>query len=136
MRARFVVGIVMPSGGGSFRSLGVHAFRSRGIQAIVESFSARHDAELQLRLSEMFLWERRAYILGTSLRRSVLPFLDRVLLPLSADGGVDIVLNCGGVLCGASISSASPPCLSEHDRVLSCVDLIIRSADSCSPLAN
>lgn len=62
--------------------------------------------EIPERLSEMFHFDRRGYIVGKPLQKAIIPYLDRVAgqptprLRLAGKGSVGFVVNDDGVLVG------------------------------------
>ena len=71
-------------------------FSAAGMDAAMVRYSARADT-LPERLSEMFHFDRRGYIVGDALEKDIVPLLDGIV---SDDGRVDTVYNDGGVLTG------------------------------------
>lgn len=71
-------------------------FRERSMDAFCDFYRTNDGADLELRLSEMFLHHRRGYVLSKELQPLVVPLLDRT----EGTGSVDTVVNQGGVLIG------------------------------------
>ncbi|MDD5103077.1 MAG: hypothetical protein PHX93_01610 [Candidatus Peribacteraceae bacterium] len=91
------------------------AFRERGIDASMDLYPTT-EANLPERLSEMFHFDRRGYIVGKDLAKAIIPLLDRVepsarRRPSSAKAsegkGVAFVANKDGVLLGMSSKEES-----------------------------
>ncbi|MDD5751405.1 MAG: hypothetical protein PHS73_02695 [Candidatus Peribacteraceae bacterium] len=75
-------------------------FREQGIDATMNIYPTTK-ANLPERLSEMFHFDRRAYIVGKNLSKAIIPLLDRVE-PAARGRGVTWVENEDGVLIGKS----------------------------------
>ena len=75
-------------------------FREQGIDATMNLYPTTV-RNLPERLSEMFHFDRRAYIVGKNLSKAIIPILDRVE-PEARRRGVTWVENEGGVLIGKS----------------------------------
>lgn len=75
-------------------------FRERGFAAFFDFYRTKTKEDLELRLSEMFLLERRGYVVASELQTIILPLLDRLDLTAIEKGSVDTVVNDGGVLIG------------------------------------
>ena len=106
MRHRTVIGIVAPRGGGKLRAQAARMAWSRN-NIVCEHYIAKTSDDLALRLSEMFLHDRRAYLVDASLAHLLPPLLDRLSPEASALQRVDIVLNVDGVLIGHVLPSSS-----------------------------
>lgn len=74
-------------------------FAERGMDAFMDSYPTK-EKELPERLSEMFHFDRRAYIVGKPLQEAIIPLLDRVDGSVTGEGRVDFVTNTGGVMTG------------------------------------
>ncbi len=72
-------------------------FREQGIDASLDSYPTT-EANLPERLSEMFHFDRRGYIVSKDLSKNIIPLLDHV--EPAAKSGVGFVWNEGGVLHG------------------------------------
>ena len=69
-------------------------FSEHGIDAFMDRYPCKRE-QIPERLSEMFHFDRRLYILSPSLRDTVAPLLDR------ADGNhVDVIINKDGIQSG------------------------------------
>jgi len=77
-------------------------FDAEGIDAFCDRYPTNVD-QIPERLSEMFHFDRRAYIVGSKLQEAILPLLDVV----DTSGAVDLVLNKGGVLTGYFLGDIS-----------------------------
>jgi shikimate 5-dehydrogenase len=75
-------------------------FREREIDAFFDFYRTSTDRDLELRLSEMFLHERRAYLLDPLFSLSVRPLLDRMDPSAKATQRIDTVINDDGILIG------------------------------------
>lgn len=73
-------------------------FRSRGIDVTMEHYPTT-EKNLPERLSEMYHFDRRLYIVAIPLQKAIIPFLD-LLSPAARRRGVQIVINDNGVLKG------------------------------------
>ncbi|MFH0851637.1 MAG: hypothetical protein V1876_02710 [Candidatus Peregrinibacteria bacterium] len=74
------------------------AFREQGIDASMDFYPTTAENLLE-RLSEMFHFDRRGYIVGKDLSKAVIPLLDTVE-PAARRRGVEFVRNDGGILNG------------------------------------
>lgn len=74
-------------------------FEDNGIDAFMDSYPTQKE-ELPERLSEMFHFDRRGYIVGKPLQEAVIPLLDAVDPSAREEGSVDTVVNDNGVLTG------------------------------------
>lgn len=75
-------------------------FQKRGISAFFDFYRTKTKEDLELRLSEMFLLERRGYLVAPELQTLILPLLDRLDDSAKNAERVDTVVNDGGVLIG------------------------------------
>jgi shikimate 5-dehydrogenase len=75
-------------------------FAEQGMDATINLYPTTK-ANLPERLSEMFHFDRRGYIVGKDLSRVIIPLLDEVE-PAARRRGVTWVENRGGVLVGRS----------------------------------
>ena len=73
-------------------------FRERGMDASLDVYPTT-EKNLPERLSEMFHFDRRGYIVGKDLAKAIIPLLDTVE-PSARRRGVQFVLNKGGILHG------------------------------------
>ncbi len=87
-------------------------FREQGMDAAMSKYPAT-EATLPERLSEMFHFDRRAYIVAPDLGRAVLPLLDRLDPAAKHTDSVRYITNTGGVLTGfASVPDCATAFLS------------------------
>lgn len=77
------------------------AFRAKGVDASMDLYPTTAQ-NLPERLSEMFHFDRRGYIVGEDLAEAIIPLLDRVE-PQARSSGVRFVWNDGGVLVGTQL---------------------------------
>ena len=82
-------------------------FREEGIDAVMNLYPTTVK-NLPERLSEMFHFDRRAYIVGKNLSKAIIPLLDKVE-SAARRRGVTWVENEGGVLIGRSRAEISLP---------------------------
>lgn len=73
-------------------------FLQEGKDAFMDSYPTK-EQELPERLSEMFHFDRRGYIVGKPLQEAIIPLLD-ALDSSVGEGRVDFVLNTGGIMTG------------------------------------
>jgi shikimate 5-dehydrogenase len=73
-------------------------FAKEGMDAFMDKYPTTV-ATLPERLSEMFHFDRRLYLVGKPLQEAIIPLLD-ALDQSAEEGGVDCVVNNGGVLTG------------------------------------
>ncbi len=109
MLERTVIGCIgTPDDGGhhTCRKFWNAIFSQQNISATFEIYPLTLAKDVQLRLAEMELHARRAYILhGTELQRLILPFLDRIDAHAQQEQRVDTVLNNSGVLVGYALET-------------------------------
>lgn len=74
-------------------------FEAEGIDAFMGYYPTK-EAELPDRLSEMFHFDRRGYIVGKALGKAIIPLLDHLDSTAVEEGSVDTVVNDGGVFTG------------------------------------
>lgn len=77
-------------------------FASHGMDAFMDKYPTTK-AHIPERLSEMFHFDRRLYLVGADLQEVIVPFLDA-----SEKKKVDTVLNRGGVLHGKFLGTTDP----------------------------
>lgn len=78
-------------------------FEAQGMDAFMDYYPTP-EAELPERLSEMFHFDRRGYIVGKPLQKAIIPLLDQLDESAREEGSVDTVANIGGVLTGYFLS--------------------------------
>tara|TARA_Y100000310_G_scaffold286539_1_gene310831 strand:+ start:74 stop:454 length:381 start_codon:yes stop_codon:yes gene_type:complete len=74
-------------------------FTQEGLDAFLDRYPTKEE-QLPERLSEMFHFDRRAYIVGNRLQEAIIPLLDHVEKSAADDGRVTVVLNRGGEFWG------------------------------------
>lgn len=74
-------------------------FDTKKIDAFMDRYKTGKN-DLSLRLSEMFHFDRRGYIVYGELQKNIIPLLDIIDYSVGKTGKVDTVLNKGGVLMG------------------------------------
>jgi len=74
------------------------AFRTRGVDVSIDVYPTT-EQNLPERLSEMFHFDRRGYIVGKDLSKAIIPLLDRVE-PAARRRGVTYIENRQGMLVG------------------------------------
>ncbi|MCB9808422.1 hypothetical protein H6770_04170 [Candidatus Peribacteria bacterium] len=74
-------------------------FAKQEMDAFMDSYPTKEE-ELPERLSEMFHFDRRGYIVGKSLQKAIIPLLDSLDSSVG-EGSVDTVTNTDGVLNGS-----------------------------------
>jgi shikimate dehydrogenase len=77
--------------------------RREGRDAFFDGYPTRTRADLQLRLSEMYLLERRGYAVGKGLRGEALSMMDRLDASAMQAESVDTIVNDGGVFTGYQV---------------------------------
>lgn len=95
-----VCGLIGPSCTSQARAKWNALFKKRGLAAFFDFYRTKTFADLELRLSEMFLLERRGYVVAQELQTLILPLLDRLDLSAEKSRTVDTVVNERGVLTG------------------------------------
>ena len=74
-------------------------FVQKGLDAALSRYPTQ-TTELPERLSEMFHFDRRGYIVGKGLTEAIIPLLDSIDASAMEEGSVDTVLNRGGIMTG------------------------------------
>ena len=74
-------------------------FLRLGMDAALSRYPTEVDT-LPERLSEMFHFDRRGYIVGKGLQEAIVPLLDHIDESAVGKGTVDTVHNAGGVMTG------------------------------------
>ncbi|MCK5019150.1 MAG: hypothetical protein KAS32_18965 [Candidatus Peribacteraceae bacterium] len=74
-------------------------FLEKGIDAFMDSYNVK-EKDLLVHFSDMFLFDRRAYIVSPNLQKLVLPYLDVIDLASKEAGKASFIYNRGGVLIG------------------------------------
>ena len=97
---KIVCGLIGPVCSANARTVWNRMFADAGIDAFFDFYRTVTREDLELRLSEMFLLERRGYIVAEEFQTLVLPLLDRFDTDAEREGKVDTVINEGGVLIG------------------------------------
>lgn len=95
-----VCGLIGPSCTSKARTLWNARFKESGVPAFFDFYRTKTKEDLELRLSEMFLLERRGYVVVPELQALIQPLLDRLDSSVQQSGIVDTVLNERGVLTG------------------------------------
>lgn len=72
---------------------------AEGIDGFMDHYPTR-ETQLPERLSEMFHFDRRGYIVGKSLQKAIIPLLDRLDERAEGEGRVEFVANRGGIFTG------------------------------------
>ena len=75
-------------------------FEKEGIDAFMDRYKTK-ESEIPERLSEMFHFDRRGYIVGDDLQEVIIPYLDEVEEGVSK---IDTINNKGGILYGHYLS--------------------------------
>jgi shikimate 5-dehydrogenase len=76
-------------------------FKEEGIDAFMDNYPTK-EQELPERLSEMFHFDRRGYIVGKALSKAIISLLDHLDASAAGEGRVDVVVNTGGIMTGYS----------------------------------
>ncbi|MEQ1849382.1 MAG: hypothetical protein ABL890_02210 [Candidatus Peribacteraceae bacterium] len=100
MNTRTVVGLIGPVCVLQCRSKWNAYLRQQGSDLDFQYYRTRTREELELRLSEMFVLERRGYIVHPEFITLVLPLLDRLDDSAAISKKVDTIVNDGGRLIG------------------------------------
>ena len=72
-------------------------FEKKGMDAFMDKYPTTVET-LPERLSEMFHFDRRAYLVGPELQEAIIPLLDNVDDSAKKKGNVNLVVNKNGVL--------------------------------------
>ncbi len=95
-----VCGLIGPVCTSQARTFWNKKFSDAGLDAFFDFYRTKTVQDLELRLSEMFLLERRGYVVAEEFQTLILPLLDRLDAEALREGRVDTVVNEGGVLVG------------------------------------
>jgi shikimate 5-dehydrogenase len=82
---------------GKFQSKWNRHFDKEGMDAFIDKYPTTVE-QLPERLSEMFHFDRRAYIVGKELQVAIIPLLDEV--DDAVKDRVEVVINRGGIMKG------------------------------------
>ncbi|MAE68789.1 hypothetical protein CL635_03220 [bacterium] len=77
-------------------------FTEEGLDAFMDNYPTK-ESELPERLSEMFHFDRRGYIVGKALQEAIIPLLDHIDDTAAGEGRVDFVANTGGIMTGYAL---------------------------------
>ena len=94
-------------------------FAGQGIDAFMDRYPTTVD-QLPERLSEMFHFDRRMYLVGHELNEVIVPLLDTVTEAAAKEGKVHLIINAGGVLAGHALAVCS---ITEVQKLLAVIDL-------------
>lgn len=83
-------------------------FEKEGIDAFMDRYPTK-EKELPERLSEMFHFDRRLYIVGGPLQEVVIPLLDALDSSAEEKGRVDTIVNEEGVMRGFFLGGVCVP---------------------------
>jgi len=83
-------------------------FKEKGMDAFMDRYATTVD-NLPERLSEMFHFDRRMYIVGKLLQKAIIPLLDVLDASAEKEGSVNVVLNEGGVMKGLFLDEGFSP---------------------------
>lgn len=106
MANRYVFGFLGPRCTANARKTWNAFLREQGIDGCFDFYRTLHAGELSLRFSEMFLLERRGYLIDPSLQASCMELMDVLTPRARQQKRVDIVINRRGVLIGDCCGSA------------------------------
>lgn len=95
-----VFGLIGPVCSSQARTKWNSLFKKNGLSAFFDFYRTKTKQDLELRLSEMFLLERRGYIVAPELQTMIVTLLDRLDNSARQQGCVDTVMNERGVLIG------------------------------------
>ncbi len=95
-----VCGLIGPTCVSQSRTRWNALFKERGIDAFFDFYRMTTIADLELRLSEMFLLGRRGYIVDPAFQSGIVRLLDRLDPSAVEKGSVNTVMNERGVLVG------------------------------------
>lgn len=74
-------------------------FEAENIDAFLDYYPTT-EATIPERLSEMYHFDRRAYIVGFSLTEAILPYVDVLRATAAEQGSANLLYNRGGVIEG------------------------------------
>ena len=106
MKKRLVFGLVGPKCSHEARKVWNAYFRKKGMDAFFDFYpTSRGKSDLVLRLSEMFLLERRGYLIDPKLQKECVSLMDELDASAKQEGRVDTVVNREGILVGYFVGS-------------------------------
>jgi shikimate 5-dehydrogenase len=101
--SRQVLGFVGPACPSTVRKIWNELLSREGIDGFFDGYRALKSADVQQRLSEMYLLERRGYVIGKGLAGDSASMMDKLDPSAIEAGAVDTVVNDGGVFTGYHI---------------------------------
>ncbi len=108
MKHPYVFGFVGPRCTGKARTFWNAVLQQKKIDGFFDFYRIDHQHDLVTRLSEMFLLERRGYLIHESLQESALRLMDVLTKEAERIGRVNTVKNERGVLIGHYLREADP----------------------------
>lgn len=74
-------------------------FLQEELDAFMDNYPTK-EAEIPERLSEMYHFDRRGYIVGKPLQKAIIPLLDCIDTSVEEEGRVACIANSAGILTG------------------------------------
>jgi shikimate 5-dehydrogenase len=105
---QYVFGFLGPRCTGNIRALWNARLREQGIDGFFDFYRTTTRRDLETRLSEMFLLERRGYLVDPSLQEACVALMDTLTSAARSAGLVDTVRNERGVLTGDFLGHVDP----------------------------
>lgn len=103
-----VFGLLAPSCTANARKTWNELLKDKNVDGFFDFYRTRNAHELQTRCSEMFLLERRGYLVHESLQADAVVLMDLLAESAQDRGLVDTVKNERGVLTGHFLADTSP----------------------------
>ncbi len=100
MSKRLVFGLVGPKCSHEARKRWNAYFTEKNLDAFFDFYKTTTVSDLELRLSEMFLLERRGYLIDKKFQKECVRLMDQLDESAEREGKVDAVVNERGVLKG------------------------------------
>ncbi len=116
-----ILGYLGPSCPFGLRKAWNDALTGEGRDAFFDFYPCRILSDLQLRLSEMYLLDRRGYVIGKGLEGDSLTLMDRLDETAVRANAVDTVVNRGGVLHGYCVGA-----MIDKQPSRQCLELFLR----------
>lgn len=108
MKHAFVFGFLGPTCVSDMRRIWNETLRAKEMDAFFDFYRSKSLSDLEMRLSEMFLLERRGYVLDPAFQEVVVPLLDSLEAESLATNRVDVIVNREGILVGTYLGSILP----------------------------
>lgn len=106
MAHEFVFGLIGPICTAQARKTWNGLLNKEGVDGFFDFYRTMNQEDLVTRFSEMFLLQRRGYLIADSLQKDAVPLMDTLTPEARTKGRVDTVKNERGVLVGHFMGKA------------------------------